>query len=130
MTVFVDTNVFVYAVGRVHPLREPARRLLADSAARGETLVTSVEVLQELLHLYLPVERDADLDRAWKLVRGSVVEIWPVLLDDLELARGGARSRRGLSARDLLHWACCRRREVSRIHTFDRALKAAVEGGA
>ena len=25
--IFVDTNVFMYAVGRPHPLREPARTL-------------------------------------------------------------------------------------------------------
>ena len=82
--IFADTNLFVYAVGRPHPLRDPARRILLDAAAHAEALVTSCEVLQELLHPEL-------------------------------------------SGRDLLHLACCRRRGVGRIHTFDRALRAAVE---
>ena len=55
--IFVDTNVFVYAVGRPHPLRDPARRILLDAADDSEALVTSCEVLQEFLHVYLPVER-------------------------------------------------------------------------
>ena len=127
MTVFVDTSVFVYAVGRPHPLRDPARVLLLEGAASGR-LCTSSEVLQELLHIYLPVGRDADLQRAWTLAQGTVTEVWPVELEDVELARMGVRTRPGLSARDLVHWASCKRRGVSRVHTFDRALKAAVEG--
>jgi uncharacterized protein len=125
---FVDTSVFVYAVGRPHPLRDPARDLLLEGAGSGG-LCTSSEVLQELLHVYLPVGRDADLQRAWTLARGIVTDVWPVEVEDVELARLGARSRPGLSARDLVHWASCKRRGVSRIHTFDRALKAAVEAG-
>jgi predicted nucleic acid-binding protein len=127
VSVFVDTSVFVYAVGRPHPLRDPARALLLEDAASGR-LCTSSEVLQELLHIYLPADRDADLERAWALARGTVTEAWPVELEDVELARMGARTRPGLSARDLVHWASCKRRGVSRVHTFDRALKAAVEG--
>lgn len=127
MSAFVDTSVFVYAVGQPHPLREPAREILLESTASGG-LCTSSEVLQELLHVYLPMGRDADLQRAWTLARGTVREVWPVELEDVELARLGARSRPGLSARDLVHWASCRRRGISRIHTFNRALRAAVEG--
>ncbi len=128
MSAFVDTSVFVYAVGRQHPLREPAREILVEGTASGG-LCTSAEVLQELLHIYLPVGRESDLQRAWTLARGTVTEVWPVEVEDVELARLAARSRPGLSARDLVHWASCRRRGISRIHTFDRALKAAVEGG-
>ncbi len=42
--IFVDTNVFVYAVGRDHPLREEARAFLEESVAAREALVTSAEV--------------------------------------------------------------------------------------
>src|SRR6185369_2251634 len=63
--IFVDTNVFMYAVGREHALREPARAFI-EEAARGRLgpLCTSVEVLQELLHAYLPVGRVETLDAA------------------------------------------------------------------
>jgi predicted nucleic acid-binding protein len=57
--IFVDTNVLAYAVGRSHPLQEPARAraFFAESLTSQERLVTSAEVLQELLHMYLPVRR-------------------------------------------------------------------------
>lgn len=127
--IFVDTNVFVYAVGRPHPLRDPARRIVIDAAVGAEALVTSCEVLQELLHIYLPVERMETLDRAWTLATSRTVDIWPVEKDDVALARSSVARHPELTARDLLHLACCRRRGIKRIRTFDRALRAAVEGG-
>ena len=126
--IFVDTNVFVYAVGRPHPLRDPARRILLDAARGSEAQVTSCEVLQELMHVYLPVERLETLDKAWTLATSRAVDIWSIEADDLGLARSSIVRHPELSARDLLHLACCRRRGVGRIHTFDRALRAAVEG--
>ena len=125
--IFVDTNVFVYAVGRSHPLRDPARGILLDAAHGSEALVTSCEVLQELMHLYLRVDRLEALDRAWTLATSRTVDIWSVEPDDLTLARSSIIRHPELSARHLLHLACCRRRRVERIHTFDRALRAAVE---
>ena len=38
---FVDTNVFMYAVGRPHPLRVPAREFLAEAARAQTRLCTS-----------------------------------------------------------------------------------------
>ena len=127
--IFVDTNVFVYAVGRPHPLRDPARRILLDAAQASEALVTSCEVLQELMYVYLPVERLETLDKAWTLVTSRTVDIWSIEADDLSLARSLITRHPELTARDLLHLACCHRRGVERIHTFDRALRAAVVGG-
>jgi len=125
--IFADTNLFVYAVGRAHPLRDPARRILLDAADDAEALVTSCEVLQELMHIYVPVDRLQTLDHAWTLATSRVVDIWSIEPDDLDLARSSIVRHPELSARDLLHLACCRRRGISRIHTFDRALRAAVE---
>ena len=127
--IFVDTSVFVYAVGRSHPLRDPARRILLDAMRGSEALVTSCEVLQELMHIYLPVGRIEALDKAWTLATSRVVDIWSIEADDLGLARSSIVRHPELSARDLLHLACCRRRGVDRTHTFDRALRAAVESG-
>jgi predicted nucleic acid-binding protein len=124
---FVDTNVFMYAVGRPHPLRDEAREFFKDTLASGEILVTSVEVLQELMHAYLPVGRLSTLDSALNLARARMAAIWPIQLQDLELARAIADVENGLAARDLLHLACTRRRSVHAIKTFDRALAAAAE---
>jgi len=123
--IFVDTNVFMYAVGREHPLRDEARAFFITSLAVGDVLVTSAEVLQELLHAYLPVNRLDTLDAALELARGRVSTIWPVERDDVEMGRTLIDRHPALGARDLVHLACCTRRGVRRVKTFDRALAAA-----
>jgi predicted nucleic acid-binding protein len=128
--IFVDTNVFMYAVGREHPLRDAAREFFLEHVRSGEVLVTSAEVLQELLHAYIPANRLATLDAALTLARARLGSIWPVEGEDVELARAFIDRHRALGARDLLHLACCERRGVTRAQTYDRALAAAFTRGA
>jgi predicted nucleic acid-binding protein len=125
---FVDTNVFMYAVGREHPLREEARAFFLEQAESGQPLATSAEVLQELMHAYLPVNRLATLDAALQLVTSRVGTVWTLEAADVLTARRLVGQHPGLGARDLLHLACCRRRGVDRARTFDRGLAAAFGG--
>ncbi len=123
--IFLDTNVFIHHIGRPHPLRDQAREWLVRALERGERLVTSAEVLQELLHFYLRVRMLSALEEAFTLVEGCVDEVWPVEREDIELARKLSTRHPGLEARDLVHLACCIRREPRDLMTFDRALAAA-----
>lgn len=123
--IFVDTNVFMYAVGGEHPLRREARSFFETALERHDQLATSAEVLQELLHAYLPVNRLATLDAALTLAEARTVVVWPAEAEDVRLARALIARHPGLGSRDLLHLACCRRREVAGIKSFDRALAAA-----
>ncbi|MEX2466937.1 MAG: type II toxin-antitoxin system VapC family toxin [Gemmatimonadota bacterium] len=123
---FVDTNVIMYAVGGPHPLRDKARGLLFAAVERGGGLVTSAEVLQQLLHAYLAVGRGATLDAALTLVAGCVDDVWSVEPADVHLARALDGEHAGLSARDLVHIACCHRRDVTEVLTFDRGFAAAM----
>jgi hypothetical protein len=125
--IFVDANVLMYAVGREHPLRPEAWAFFETTLDRGAQLATSAEVLQELLHAYLPVNRLETLDAALTLAQARIPAVWPVEADDVRLARALVARHPGLGARDLLHLACCRRREVRELKTFDRALAAAFE---
>lgn len=124
---FVDTNVIMYAVGREHPLRAEARAFFERSVASNEPLVTSAEVLQELLHAYVGAGRLDTLDAALALARACVPTVWPVESEDVELARLLVDRHPALGARGLLHVACCTRRSVSRVRTFDRGLAAALD---
>lgn len=121
---FVDTNIFVYAVGRAHPLRETAQMLLRERMDQHVPLATSAEVLQELLHVYLPVNRMETLDAALRLARDLAI-IWPIDDSDARAARDLATTAPGLGARDLLHLAVCQRYGVDALLTFDRSLVAA-----
>ena len=125
MTIFLDANVLIHHVGRAHPLRDQARAFVADALHSRDRLVTSAEVLQELLHYYLRTRRYAVLDDAWALVERCVDQIWPVERADVEMARTLMEQHRGLEARDLVHLACCLRRKAHDLMTFDRGLDAA-----
>jgi hypothetical protein len=121
--IFVDANVFMYAVGRPHPLKEPARQFfLTDHPI---PLVTSSEVLQELLHAYLPIGRLDAFDAALALAEARTETIWSTEPADVRAARDLSARHPQLAARDLLHVACCVHRNITQIHTYDRALAAA-----
>ena len=49
--IVLDTTVLAYAVGDDHPLREPCRRVLAAHADGRIEATTTVEVIQEFIHV-------------------------------------------------------------------------------
>ncbi len=127
--IFIDTNVFMYAVGRPHPLRTAAREFFLMCNGNRTPLCTSAEVLQELVHAYLPVARVEALDAAMELVARARVQVWSLEEEDVTLARQLHEQYPMLGARDLCHLASCRRRGVSEVMTYDQALRA-VNGGS
>ena len=90
--IFVDTNVFMYAVGRPHPLQSAAQDFFAESADNHLRLFTSAEVLQELFHVYEATGRMDTLAVAMELVDKSIAEVWPLEREDVGLARQNARA--------------------------------------
>lgn len=49
--IVLDTTVLVYAKGADHPLRDPSRRLIAAVAERALQATTTVEAIQEFVHV-------------------------------------------------------------------------------
>lgn len=125
--IFVDANVFMHHVGGRHRLRDEARAFMFRVLEKGEVLVTSAEVLQEILHFYHRTRRVPVMDEAFALLDRTVSEVWPVERADVEQARNLAHRYPGLEARDLVHLACCIRRKPRDLVTFDRGLAAAWE---
>ena len=124
--IFVDSNVFIYAVGNPQPLRDPARKFFADCQAEGVRLITSAEMLQELVHVYLRVGRLDALDAATTLATDTCVEISSLEAADVALARRLHERYPKLTSRDLCHLACCQRRGLRNLKTFDSGLRDVV----
>ena len=122
--IFVDTNVFMYAVGHPHSLRISAQTFFVEANRNGDALCTSAEVMQELAHVYLSTGRRQSFDAALSLISNARVEVWPLEAEDVALARRLHETCPDLQARDLCHLASSRRRGVREIKTFDQAFAA------
>jgi predicted nucleic acid-binding protein len=104
--IVLDTTVLVYAKGADHPLRDPCRRLIAAIADRQIEATTTVEVIQEFVHV-----RARRRDRTDAVMLGSdYVELLSPLL-----AVTTEHLRRGLSLFE----------QVQRLGAFDAVLAAA-----
>jgi hypothetical protein len=127
--IFVDSNIFIYAVGRPHPLKAEAQSFFIESSKKEKRLVTSAEVLQELLHVYLPVGRLETLDAAIQLAIQGVDQVFPIDSATVLHARNLVNQYPGLTARDLLHLSVCHQNKVKELKTFDRNLHVSFKKG-
>jgi hypothetical protein len=117
--IFIDSNIPMYLIGSDHPNKSRARLLLERSIADGESLVTDVEVIQEILHRYVAINRRDAIQPAVTALLAVVDETYPIELEDVSRAASIVGAG-GLGARDALHLAVMQHRGVSRIMTFDR----------
>jgi predicted nucleic acid-binding protein len=84
--IVLDTTVLVYAKGAEHPLRDPCRRLI-DAIAQGRLEATStVEVIQEFVHVRAQRRERSD---AVALGRDYADLLTPLLMVDEERLRRG-----------------------------------------
>lgn len=122
--IFVDSNVPMYLVGAPHPHKTDAQRLLERAIADRHRLVTSAEVMQEILHRYVAIRRPDAIQPAFDALLGVSDEVYPVDRVDVEEAKRIVAGSAIGSARDALHVSVMRRHEVPRIMSFDRAFDA------
>jgi len=120
--IFVDSNIPMYLVGATHPRKTDAQRLLERAIAAGERLVTDAEVLQEILHRYVAIQRRDAIQPAFDALLGVVDEVFPVDLPDVERAKTILYGKPALSARGAIHLAAMERHQVGRIMSFDQGL--------
>ena len=117
--IFVDSNVPMYLIGAAHPHKVEAQRLLERCVVEQQRLVTDAEVLQEILHRYVAIDRRDAIQPAFDALLSIVDEVFPIDSATVERAKTIVLERRKLSARDAVHAAVMERQQVVRILTFD-----------
>ena len=118
--IFLDSNIPMYLVGAAHPHKIDARRILEQSIAAGERLVTDAEVLQEILHRYVAINRRDAIQPAFEVILQIADQVYSIEREDTERAKDIVLGYTSLSARDALHTAVIEKREITTILTFDR----------
>jgi len=118
--ILLDSNVPMYLVGAEHPHKVDARRLLERVIAENHRLVTDAEVLQEILHRYVAINRRDAIQPCFNVVLEIVDEVMPVTLETISAAREIVIGHPDLTARDAVHLAVMREHGIDRILSFDR----------
>jgi uncharacterized protein len=116
-----DTSIFIYALGREHPYREPCReiaRLAAVGDLQGEA---SVDLLQEFTRQR--GRRTGDRRGAAKAARSVAKLAWwhPVEPDDVQRGIDLFETHESLDAQDAVFAALAINRGIDAILTTDRA---------
>jgi predicted nucleic acid-binding protein len=116
----IDTNVFVYAIGAVHPLKQPSERILSDIV--GGTLAANldVETLQEILHVYSSRGERRKGFRAVEHLLTLFANPFPIGRDEIETARELMMEYVFLGARDAIHAAVVQTNDLDGIITADK----------
>ena len=117
--IFVDSNVPMYLVGTPHPHKADAQRALERCIAERERIVTDAEVLQEILHRYVAIDRREAIQPAFDAILGIVDEVFSIDGGAVERAKVIVLGHRELSARDAIHLAVMEQAGVTRILSFD-----------
>ena len=117
--ILVDSNVPMYLVGAAHPHKIDAQRTLERLVSERERLVTDAEVLEEMLHRYVAIDRRDAIQPAFDVLLKLVDEILPVTREVVERAKSIVLARRRLSARDALHVAVMEHHGIASILSFD-----------
>jgi hypothetical protein len=109
----------MYLVGSPHPHKSDAQRLLEQLVNDRQRLVTDAEVLQEILHRYVAIDRRDAIQPAFDALLGIVDQVLDVTRAVAERAKQIVLGNRRLSARDAVHLAVMEQHGINRILSFD-----------
>jgi predicted nucleic acid-binding protein len=109
----------MYLVGAPHAHKSDARRLLEKVVSERQSLVTDAEVLQEILHRYVTIDRRDAIQPAFDALIGIVDQVLAVDRSIAERAKQIVLGYRQLSARDAVHIAVMEHHGIEQVMTFD-----------
>ncbi len=124
---FLDANILMYAIGRDHPYKEPCIRVLRRIEEDTLRVVSSVEVLQEILHRYRSLREYQVAAGAFTQFKLLCDEILPLEPGDVDRAFEILEDHREISVRDAIHAATMFRRGLEKILSTDKHFDA-IEG--
>lgn len=109
----------MYLVGASHPHKADAQRVLENLISDRQRLVTDAEVLQEILHRYVAINRRDAIQPAFGALLGIADQVLPIDRVTAERAKDIVMGHRQISARDAVHLAVMEQHGIERILSFD-----------
>jgi predicted nucleic acid-binding protein len=109
----------MYLVGAAHPHKTDAQRLVEKLISDRQRLVTDAEVLQEILHRYVAIQRRDAIQPAFDVILRITDAVFSISKAAAERAKEIVLGAPRMSARDALHLAVMEENEVTNILSFD-----------
>jgi uncharacterized protein len=122
--ILVDSIIPMYLVGSPHPHKIDAQRLLEKLISARERLVTDAEVLQEILHRYVAMNRRDAIQPAFDALLGVVDDVLSVDAGMVQRAKQIVLGYQQLSARHAVHLAVMEENGIRQILSFDSGFDA------
>ena len=116
---FLDANIVMYAVGKEHPYKAPCRAILQQVERDEIDVVSSVEVLQEILHRYFSLNRPDLAELAYRSLEKSCEQILSVNKIDLDRAFDLLKIHSDIRSRDAVHAAVMLNNGLTHILSAD-----------
>ena len=117
--ILVDSNIPMYLVGSPHRHKIDAQRWVEKLLSERQPLVTDAEVLQEILHRYIAINRRDAIQPTFNSLLGVVEDVLPVDRAVVEHAKEIVFGHPRLSARDAVHLAVMEQHGIEKILSFD-----------
>ena len=116
----LDTNIFIYAMGRPNPYKDPCLRIVAALEGSFHGYLTNTEVLQEILHIFARRGEREHGARRVREIMDSVEEVIPIGREEIYVASRLLIQRPQLDARDAIHAAVVQLHGLEGIVSADR----------
>lgn len=120
--ILIDSNIPMYLIGAPHAHKADAQRLLENLITDRQRLVTDAEVLREILHRYVAINRRDAIQPAFNALLGITDQVLAVDRATTERAKEIVMGHRQMSARDAVHLAVMEQHGIERILSFDSGL--------
>ncbi len=116
---FIDANIIMYTVGKEHKYKDPCSLLIRRIAEENIIVASDTEVLQEILYRYWLIREFERAQETYSDFKNLVSLMFPVTIDDVDLALKLLRIYRNIQPRDAIHAAVMLNNGLSRIYSSD-----------
>ena len=116
---FIDANIIMYTVGKEHKYKGPCSLLVRRIAEKNIVVASDTEVLQEILYRYWLIRKFERARETYSDFKSLVSLMFPVTIDDVNLALELLESYQNIQPRDAIHAAVMLNNGLTRIYSTD-----------
>ena len=120
--VFLDSNVFMYAVGAEHVYKAPCLHILSDVEAGKLTAVINTEIIQEMLYRYGHIGLPNKGIQICQTILEYPIDIMSVTVADARQAVKlfSTYHSSGIKSRDVIHVATMQNNHITHLISADK----------